>query len=595
MTNYESIEANWRILEDLHESAPGRFVATLIVALVVFKTAGALTLLVWSLAIIINEGLEIIIYQRACVRREPPWRWENLMEANFIWGGLSFGAASLIIWIYGGLYDLIYAFILLIGSLLHTVIYFSHSRRMLMMMGAPAALYLALMPFVILFRNWRDMNWMDAAPMILGVAMFIFYFIVASLENSRTMQQLHAALREARRARSAAEAADATKSIFLANTSHEIRTPLNGVMGMAQALSRSELTMDQRQQVDAILSSGAVLTGVLNDVLDLSKIEAGRMEISRVPTDLRRLLDQQRTMWEAQAAEKGLAFSLRICAAVPARLQIDPVRLRQCIGNLVSNALKFTDEGGVEVEIRAAPRADGMIQVTASVADTGIGVTPEQAATIFAPFVQADSSINRRFGGTGLGLSVTRQIAQLMGGDVRAEPREGGGSIFTLRFLAEALPEEDGAAAGPLAPRDLKEIDSRLRVLVVDDTPTNRLLMRALLKGQAGRVVEAQNGSEALERLEEEPFDLVLLDIHMPVMNGRETLERIRGSDRPWRDVRVIALTADAAPGDRERYLELGMDGYAAKPIDQRALAAEILNVTQDLDLSEERRQRANV
>lgn len=365
---------------------------------------------------------------------------------------------------------------------------------------------------------------------------------------------------------------------------------------MAQALSRSNLTADQRQQVDAILSSGAVLTGVLNDVLDLSKIEAGRMEIARVPTDLRRLLDQQRTMWEAQAAEKGLEFSLRIGPEVPEKLQIDPVRLRQCIGNLVSNALKFTDEGSVEIGIESRLEPDGRARITVTVADTGIGITPEQAKTIFAPFVQADSSINRRFGGTGLGLSVTRQIAQLMGGDVRAAPREGGGSVFTLDFLAEALPFDGPDGSRDRPERDLKEIDSRLRVLVVDDTPTNRLLIKALLKGQAAQVAEAENGSEALEMLEAERFDLVLLDIHMPVMNGRETLERIRASDRPWRDVKVIALTADAAPGDRERYLQLGMDGYAPKPIDQRALAAEILNVTQDLDLSGDRQpQRANV
>ncbi len=592
MTIQEDHKADLRILEDLHESAPGRFVATIIVALVVYKTAGPMTLLAWSLGIILNEAIEILVYERACVRREDPSRWRHLMEANFIWGGLTFGAASLIIWIDGGLYDLIYAFILLIGSLLHTVIYFSHSRRLLVMMGAPAAGYLALMPFVILYRNWEDMNWMDAAPMILGVAMFIFYFIVASLENSRATQQLHAAVRDARRAKREAEAADQTKSIFLANTSHEIRTPLNGVMGMAQALARSDLTPDQRHQVDAILSSGKVLTGVLNDVLDLSKIEAGRMEVHPLPTDVRELFSHQATMWRVQAAEKGLAFSMTIDDSVPPRMQLDPVRVRQCVGNLVSNALKFTETGSVSLVISCQEEEGSTRSVTVVVEDTGIGIEPDQLGAIFSPFMQADSSITRRYGGTGLGLSVTRQIAHLMGGDVRAERRPEGGSRFTLRFQAEAIAEDAEVSRITPKGRDLREIDRRLRVLVVDDTPTNRMLIRVLLKGYAARVDEAENGVEALKKLEEEEFDLVLLDIHMPVMDGRETLRRIREAGN---DVKVIALTADANPGDRDAYLKLGMDGYTPKPIDQRMLAAEILDVTGDLDLSDDPKSRLAV
>ncbi|TYO88866.1 ATP-binding protein [Oceanicella actignis] len=574
MLDFDEQNADIRVLEELHENAAARFLATTIVGLVVFKVAGPIVLLAWSLGVIINEAIEILVYQRACVRREPPERWRHMMEANFLWGGLAFGAASVIIWLNGGVYDQIYAFILLIGSLLHTIIFFSHSRRLLLMMGAAPALYLAAMPAIIVYRDWERMSLFDAAPMVLGVTMFLFYFIVASLENSRSVTRLYAALREAKTARRQAEEANRTKSLFLANTSHEIRTPLNGVLGMAQALARTELSALQREQVEAIIASASALNTILNDILDVSKIEAGRMELSPTPTDVRDMLTKTAIVWKALANQKGLAFELVISPDLPPRLLVDANRLRQCVGNLVSNALKFTSEGGVAVHVTSTPAEDGRHELRIVVDDTGIGVNPEQIGAIFQPFVQADASIGRRFGGTGLGLAVTREIARMMDGDVSAAPRPGGGSRFTLTLKAAAVePEADAPAAARAA------LPRAMRILVVDDTPTNRLLARMLLNGDKRVIDEAANGREALDALAKGPYDLVLLDIHMPEMDGIETIRRLRASPPPVRDVPVIALTAD--PAERETYLRLGMNGHVAKPVDRAALIAEIARVTQ--------------
>lgn len=385
--------------------------------------------------------------------------------------------------------------------------------------------------------------------------------------------------RELEAALSRAETATRAKTQFVANMSHEIRTPLNGVLGMAQSLLADALAPPQREKVSIIIESGRVLTALLNDVLDLSKIEAGKLEIAPTEGDLAHLVGRTRQLFAPGAADKGLVLRIRPDPDLPARLSFDSVRVRQCLDNLVSNALKFTSSGGVVVSAALSGRTEGGVRVSIDVADTGMGMSAETQARLFQPFTQADSETTRRFGGTGLGLAISRQLARMMGGDLTVKSQEGRGSVFTLTFLAGIAVQRAASEQTPQLPAPSlggTGTLNGLRVLLVDDNVINRQVIKLFLATQGPDIVEASNGREALDSLANETFGLVLLDVHMPVMDGRETIARIRSAKEAWRSIPVIALTADAMAGDRERFLALGMDDYISKPVDQRELISKL-------------------
>ena len=369
------------------------------------------------------------------------------------------------------------------------------------------------------------------------------------------------------KAQSEAQEANRAKSAFLAMMSHELRTPMNGVLGMAHALGSTQLDARQADYVETIVQSGDGLMAILNDILDLSKIEARKLELEIAPFDIRALGRQLQRVWSETARSKGLGLALEVDPETPPWLAGDPARVRQILLNLMSNALKFTQEG--RVELRIGPHAAGGVEITVS--DTGAGMTPEQQAKLFTPFVQGDATIARRFGGTGLGLSICRELAGMMGGSITVDSRLGEGSTFTV-VLALATTQAPTPEAAPAAKPDL----AGTRVLVVDDNVANQAVARAVLETAGVLVVTASDGREALARLRAEDFDLVLMDVHMPVMDGIEALRRVRSGEGGRIDVPVMALTADAMSGEAERLVGLGFDDAQPKPIQPAGLLRAI-------------------
>ena len=379
-----------------------------------------------------------------------------------------------------------------------------------------------------------------------------------------------------------AEHATQLKSEFLANMSHELRTPLNGILGMAQVLTGGDLSSAQAEQVSIILESGQSLLAILNDILDLSKIEAGRMEMSFVEADIRHKLARVCKLYQPIAEDKGIKLRLVVDPSVPSLLMLDTVRVRQCVGNLISNAVKFADKGDILVVVTAQARSNDTTRITIHVSDNGCGIPQDKVAQIFESFVQADGSTTRKYGGSGLGLPISRKLARMMGGDITVASEPGKGSIFTLTLDSQIVRQEKPAAFPPsVTPSALNDSmtvathpvsRTATRVLVVDDNAINRRVARSFLEQNDYDVHEACDGLQALDRLGARRFDLVLMDINMPELDGQRALDRLRAEDGPNVDVPVIALTADSMRGDREKYIARGFNGYVSKPIDQRSI-----------------------
>jgi len=366
------------------------------------------------------------------------------------------------------------------------------------------------------------------------------------------------------------------KSRFIATVSHELRTSLNGVMGMAQTLLSTELTPRQRQQAEVIAESGRGLNTLLNDILDYSKLEVGKLTIETQPEDLRQSVEHIAWLHGPAASEKGLELRVEVRPDVPDRLMIDAVRVRQCLSNLVSNAIKFTDEGSVEISLsseQCATDEDGTpwYLVTAVVADTGIGIAPDLARSLFQPFTQADGSISRRFGGTGLGLSITRQLAESMGGSVTLESDPGKGTTFRLFFRAKGIETKSDTGAEQVLKHTLKD----QRVLIADDVATNRIVMRLFLKPLGVEVREVEDGEAAMAALDSGDFDAALLDINMPGMDGASIARRLRDSGHD--DIALVAISADSSVAEIEAGAH-GFDGVVTKPINPDQLQ-EILTL----------------
>jgi signal transduction histidine kinase/DNA-binding response OmpR family regulator len=434
--------------------------------------------------------------------------------------------------------------------------------------------------------QWR---WLEHAGWVIFEDIFLIWSCRQGthelLDTARRQVQLELAKTRAQEAKDAAEAANRTKSAFLANMSHEIRTPLNGILGFAEILRKSDHGLSETERDDylnTICSSGQHLLTIINDILDLSKIEAGMLAIERAECAPHQIIAEVISVLRVRAHEKGLTLEYRCAGAIPEKIVTDIVRLRQLLMNLIGNAIKFTEVGGVKVTVRLEHGA--LSQLAIDVSDTGIGIPAEKLSTIFDPFVQADTSVTRRYGGTGLGLAISKRLARALGGEILVRSAVGRGSVFTAKIATGPL---DGvrlieSTAAPTNSGDVTRPSEKpveingVRVLLAEDGETNRKLIGLILRRAGGTVTAVENGQMAVEMASQKPFDLIVMDMQMPVMDGYTATSalRSRGFDRP-----IIALTAHAMKGDKEKCLAAGCTAYLTKPIDGPKLLRTIASV----------------
>jgi signal transduction histidine kinase/ActR/RegA family two-component response regulator len=555
---------------DTHRLLPSRLIPASLTTVAVAFGLGLPVALGWLASLALAEGLARL----ATGRFKPGIRGTLRLRAafvlaalpiNLIWSGL--GA---LLWFAPGPELKMAAVAIWVGQIVYTQ-NFRHQPGALLVVSAVAPMT-SMLVFPLFFY---DAHGTAANVARWGLMAVVLTTINVMLTNRAAANRMDALTRGLREERERALEANRAKSTFVAVTSHELRTPMNGLLGMAYALDRSNLNEAQRRHVRLMIKSGDSLMQVLNDVLDLSKIEAGKVDLDHVATNLHDLVRVAGDAWRDAAAEKGLWLRAEIDPAVPEWILADPQRIRQVLMNLISNGLKFTSQGGVTIQLTAAaPGADGLGEIRLRVVDTGIGVASEFHDRIFDSFTQADNAVSRSHGGTGLGLTISRALARQMNGDLTLEHGAGGAAfVFTLRAASIAAPvvvdentDQDDDAA------DFAD----LRILMAEDNAINQLVVRTMLEATGVALTIVGDGQAALEALKVGGFDLVLMDINMPIMDGITALGAIRSGAAGDPAIPIIALTASAMSGDRERFLTMGFDDHLGKPIRPAELLSAI-------------------
>jgi signal transduction histidine kinase/CheY-like chemotaxis protein len=491
-----------------------------------------------------------VVEARLLGRERPEWIGLSLLSANSVVFGLLAAAGP----VTDGVWGLASGVCLLCGALLNAALTSQRSGAAFVASAAPFAVYLLASPLaaVALGAQPHQAVSLAAAGVLIIVASGMIWRAAAIALNAE------------RTARARAEAADAAKSAFVAMVGHELRTPISAILAGAAEAARNGSGGERDANLALIASSGRMMRTLLDDLLDLSKIEAGKMGVETIAFDLRQLMLETVRFWAPEARRRQLKFRLTGARRLPSWAAGDPTRIRQILNNLLSNALKFTEAGVIAVQVDV----DGEGQFRLSVSDTGQGMTEDQQARLFQVYGQVSETVSRTHGGTGLGLNISRELSRLMGGDLTVASTPGEGSTFTLVIALPPAerPEKAAPASTPEA----------LRVLIVDDHEVNRRAFTMILQSAGGEVATAIDGEDALATLAVQPFDLVLMDLNMPRLGGLAAARRLRAEPGPNRDAPVIALTASVSPAEQASCLEAGMNAFVMKPVEAAELFAAI-------------------
>jgi len=544
-------------------------------ALGLLATIGPVTGLVWFLATLAAGALRGAVEKRLSEQVGTSWGLMFPVVATVttaVWA-----VAPLLAWFSGAAFGQTLAVALLISGYVLVFAQLRVTPRQALVISSPYG----IAALIIAASLWGTPMFLPFLAVVPFSAAGLFVLVTMTMlreERIRAFQEHQAHLiEELEAARDRANAASQAKSNFLGVISHELRTPMNGVLGAAQLLSSTRLETTQREYLSIIRNSGDNLLNLLNDILDMTKIEAGKMTFEIVDVVIEDLHKRVVGPFQAQAESKGLIFRAEFVGETPAVVRGDPLRVCQVIHNLLSNAVKFTDGGEIVYTVRSERVSERRVRFDFQVTDSGAGISPEDLARLFQPFTQVDASSTRRFGGTGLGLTISRRMANIMGGDITVTSRLGQGSTFTFSVEAEVVQWVVVEAAEPIR----AEIDGggNLNVLVVEDHPVNRMILEAWMGSAGHSCAAAENGQVAVDMAAQQPYDLIIMDVNMPVMDGLTATRAIRAGGGPNAETPLVVLSASARTEDHEAGLEAGADAYLNKPIDFAALAQVMNNV----------------
>ncbi|MBB5747689.1 ATP-binding protein [Brevundimonas variabilis] len=480
-----------------------------------------------------------------------------------------YASLAIYLWFSGNAAGMVFGMVMLAGGMLHVSVHMHDVRAFVIASIIPYTLYFLGLPIVQSIMTREPLDLLIAV----GGILYMTHLGVTIRQGSQSTKALKEANELARAAAERANIASSAKSDFLATISHEIRTPMNAVISAGQSLNRTQLDATQRDQVEMLLDSGGILVALLNDILDFSKIEAGKMELNPASVDVPERLKAMQRIWSERAEQAGSDLRLTIDDSVPSALHLDPLRFQQIVFNLVSNAVKFTQDGHIDVRAHWSA-AENMLEI--EVEDTGCGIPADRLGAIFEVFEQADARTTRRFGGTGLGLAISRRLAELMGGSLVVRSEVGLGSRFVAQMPCELADVVEAAHPTEVPTGSI----AGLSILVAEDHPVNRKIIAHVLEPFGAVISFAENGAIAVDHCRTNRFDVILMDMQMPVMDGLEASRQIIAENLAPATP-IIALTANVLDVHREAWSQVGAAGFVAKPIEHGLLITTILHCVQ--------------